>query len=171
MENRSRKVIKALIAFDSCLSMFGNVHGQNLAFKTPAKSSSVDQPESGKLPLIEILDRIEQNYNVSFAYQKKFLSGKTAVYRALLNEDLEMYLKEILSKNQLDFKRIENIEEIIYIVSPLEESKKTGDLNSISDSSQVSTDNETLRTYKVYGTVKFPREETPVPGANVLLKG
>src|SRR5918993_6066899 len=124
MENRSRKAIKALIAFVSCLSMIGNLYGQNLAFKIPPKGKSVDQREAGTLPLIEILDKIEQNYNVSFAYQKKFLSGKTAVYRALLNDDLETYLNEILSKNELDFKRIENIKEVIYIVSPLEESKE-----------------------------------------------
>ncbi|HKZ37550.1 MAG TPA: SusC/RagA family TonB-linked outer membrane protein [Chryseolinea sp.] len=171
MENPSRKVIKALVAFISCLSMIGSNHAQNLAFKIPPKNSSAEQRETGKLPLIEILDRIEQYYNVSFAYQKKFLSGKKAVYRVLLNEDLETYLKEILSENQLDFKRIEDITEIIYIVSPLEESKKPGSSSIISDSSQVLTADEKPRKYKVYGTVKGTREEIPVPGVNVLLKG
>ena len=117
MDNQSRKVIRAIIAFISCICMIGNVHAQNLAFKVPPKKTPVDQRESNKISLVEILDRIEQNYNVTFAYQKKILSGKSAEYRALFHEDLETYLKEILGPHQLEFKRIENIKEVIYIIA------------------------------------------------------
>ncbi|MEO7990677.1 MAG: SusC/RagA family TonB-linked outer membrane protein [Chryseolinea sp.] len=151
--------------------MSGDLFAQNLAFKVSPKPSLVNHREAGKLPLIEILDRIEHNYNVSFAYQKKFLSGKSAAYRVLLNEDLETYLEEILTPNQLEFKKIENIKERIYIISPHEESKKviTPSLNS--DSVQTAKEYGGDRKHLVYGTVKGAIEKASIPGVNVLLKG
>src|SRR5688572_13972755 len=112
MDNQSRQVIRAIIVFGACICMLDNIHAQNLAFKVPQKKAPVDQRESNKISLVEILDRIEQNYNVTFAYQKKNLSEKFAQYRALFNEDLEIYLEEILGPHQLEFKRIENVREV-----------------------------------------------------------
>lgn len=145
-----------------------SVHSQKVAFKIPSKSVSESKPDASQMPLIEILDRIEQNYNVSFAFQKKFLSGKFATYRVLLNENFETYLNEILPPLHLTFRKIENIKEKIYIISPVENSLQDSVMTEKSRdsvSSSVISNSKSL----VYGSVKGAGFRG-VPGVNVVLR-
>jgi iron complex outermembrane recepter protein len=171
MVHQSQKMIRAVVAFISCICMIGNIHAQKLAFKIPKKVDNNDQRESSKLPLVDILDRIEQNYNVTFAYQKKFLSGKSAEYRALLHDNLETYLKEILQPHQLDLKRVENISEIIYIISFREEKKEMLNDLKLNDSVRVANPETAAAKYWIKGVVKETMAQKPIPGVNVVLKG
>jgi iron complex outermembrane recepter protein len=169
MDNQSRNVIRAVIAFGACICVLGNIHAQNLAFKVPPKKPRVDQREINKISLVEILDRIEQNYNVTFAYQKKILSGKFAPYRALLHDDLELYLKEILGPHQLEFKRIANVKEVIYIIARQAENYDATSHPNATDS--IVTNDDNRRKYLITGVVKETAEQKPIRGVNVVLKG
>jgi len=152
--------------------MILNGNAQDLAFKVKKKMESKDKKgDADKIPLIEILDRIELHHNVSFAYQKKFLSGKLAVFPPLLTDDFEPYLVEILALNQLGLKRVENIQERIYIISPLEDTVDTTRPLDHRDLIEKPVAGEEIKKYRISGTVKGSADETPLPGVNVLLKG
>ncbi|MBA4053074.1 MAG: SusC/RagA family TonB-linked outer membrane protein [Marivirga sp.] len=171
MNNQSPKVIGTFVAFISCFCTIGCGYAQNLAFKVPKKNTVLTQPETGALPLTEILERIEHHYSVSFAYQKKFLSGKLCLYRPLLNDDIESYLEEILTPHLLSFKKIENIKENIYIISPVEKSKVLLDVSIKTDSANTWVDKEKANNVFVYGSVKGTSEGIAIQGVNVVLKG
>ncbi len=169
MYNQSLTVIGAIIGtFMSCSCMTVSGYAQDLAFKVEKKGDPAEKGESDKIPLTEILDKIEHNYSVSFAYQKKYLSGKSAVYRPLLNEDFETYLEEILTQNRLSFKRIENINERIYIISPLAENASSP---ALADSTISPAVDDEVRRHWIYGSVRGSSDTIPLPGVNVLLQG
>lgn len=168
MTTRSRIVILGLFALLLCFCVIRSAYSQKIAFKVPSKPSRENKPETSQVSLIEILDRIEQNYGVSFAFQKKFLAGKLAAYRVLLNENFETYLSEILPPLHLTFRKIENIKENIYIISPVENQP-----DSITTASDSTANTESLVSNEmslVSGTVKGTGFHV-VPGVNVILKG
>lgn len=143
---------------------------QEPAYKATVKkiAKGQDDKHKGEKELTEILVQLELIYNVTFAYQKKFLSGKFAVYKPLIDTDLESYLREILTPEQLAFKKIKNAGADIYVISPLEEVKQ------IVPSSDFGSDNtltEPYGTKDVYGCVKDGANGVPIAGANVVVKG
>lgn len=171
MNNRSPKVIGVFVVLVSCSCVIGRSYAQNLAFKASEKNTALMPPGAGTLPLTDILERIEHHYGVSFAYQKIFLSGKSSVYRPLLDEDIESYLKEILTPHALSFKKIENIKEHIYIISPAEKTKLLPPSVLDMDSAAKTEDEKITQPVFVYGSVKAAAEGVAIPGVNVVLKG
>jgi iron complex outermembrane recepter protein len=162
---------RAIMIFISCCGMVLNCYGQNVSSKIYPRNQ-LTHPRAGAISLVEILDRLEQIHSISFAYQKKFLSGKSAIYRPLVNENIETYLKEILEPNKLSFKKLENVEEDIYIIFPVLDDKPTANDPLSVDSVEISaTPTESARTFFVYGSVRGAFENMGLPGVSVGLKG
>lgn len=151
--------------------MLLNGYGQNVSSKVYAQPFSRTQAHTDRLSLVEILDRLEHIHNVSFAYQKKFLSGKSATYHPLVNENIETYLKEILEPNKLAFKKLENVVEDIYIIFPVLDDKQTATDLDVDAVEIPTTPTESARTFFVYGSVRGATKNAGLPGVSVALKG
>lgn len=170
MKSPSLKVTGKCIIFFSCLVMMGNVFAQSEATPGQKSLSAPAEFPGSRQPLLEILDRIERNLGVSFAFQKRYLVGKYGVFRNLSSAELEVYLDEVLRSNGLKAKRIPDIEERIYIISPLEnEPEKETAANQESNIDRESEKDQSV--FLVYGSVTEMEEDRPIAGVNVLLKG
>lgn len=93
--------------------------GQSLAFKGHIKKTGKKEPLPGQVSIIEWLEKLEENHNVSFAYQKQNLSGKYIDPLPLLTDSLEDYVRGVLSGVDLGVRKVENIQENIYIIFPI----------------------------------------------------
>lgn len=93
-------------------------HAQDLAFKAKLNRRTVKAPSPGQILLIDLLEKIEQNQGVSFAYQKSHLANKYVDPVPLLSDSLENYLREMLSGVDLGIRKVQNIKEHIYIIFP-----------------------------------------------------
>jgi iron complex outermembrane receptor protein len=153
------------------LCSIGTVYAQETAFRVSPKKNTQNTPDThkGEKELTDILVQLELIYDVTFAYQKKFLSGKYAMYRPLLETDLDSYLKEILQPQKLGFKKVGNEAEKIYVIYPLEETITLSPL-PLPGTQKESIQDETATTI-VQGFVKDNAGGSPIAGANIVLKG
>lgn len=123
MNRQSHKVMKAYCAFIACFSMAGYIYAQDAAFKNNSSEKksflgrSVDKP----IPLTDVLRKLEERNHVSFAYQKDFLENKFVSSAADESKPLEVYLTEILAPNNLEYKRVDGIDQPIYVIFPKRE--------------------------------------------------
>ncbi|HTJ52014.1 MAG TPA: SusC/RagA family TonB-linked outer membrane protein [Cyclobacteriaceae bacterium] len=154
------------------LCSIGTVYAQETAFRVPPKKNTQNTPDThkGEKELTDILVQLELIYDVTFAYQKKFLSGKYAMYRPLLETDLDAYLKEILQPQKLGFKKVGNEDEKIYVIYPLEEAITLSPL-PLPGTQKESVQDVAATTTIVQGLVKDNADGIPVAGASVVLKG
>lgn len=114
--------------------------------------------------IIEVLAQLEKKFEVTFAYQKKFLEGKQVNSTNTSPTNLDEYLKELLAPHRLTFNKIENIRERIYVISPLREEAK---FSSSKDSTLLVSPGKLW----IYGTVQSANQHIPIEGVNVILKG
>lgn len=136
---------------------------QNLAFKGHLKKSkTASTPAPGQVLLIDLLEKIEQNNNVSFAYQKSHLAGKYVTALPQLTDSLELYLSEQLAGLDLDIRKVENIKERIYIIFPTRV--------DAGEDSLISQESEEIIQNEIRGHVRSPYG-TDVAGVNVQVKG
>jgi iron complex outermembrane recepter protein len=163
--------LAAKIIFLLSLCLVQNAVAQEPAFKATLKSTSQNNknvPVKGEKELTEILVQLELIYDVTFAYQKKYLSGKTAVFNSLVGVQLEDYLSEILTKLKLGFKKIGDGGQTIYVIMPLEEIVVDADSVSGVGSHGGEKDHAVV---SVAGTVRNDVNGVPVGGVNVFIKG
>ncbi len=123
MSCQSQFVMKACCAFVACFCMVGYSFAQDVAFKNNPvrKKNNVNRSIGKPFPLTEVLHILEERDHVSFAYQKDFLENKFVLYAPNESKDLEIYLTEILTPHHLSFKRVEGIDEKIYVIYPKRE--------------------------------------------------
>lgn len=136
-------------------------HGQNLAWKKlPGKITS-GKPKPGEISLFDLLDRIETNRNVSFAYQKQFLSGKYVDGRAQMDGDIIENLSPVLRDVGLQIRKVDNVAEPIFIIYPNEE-------HGISN--EVSANDKGESVNRVSGNVRSA-QGLPLERVSVHVKG
>ncbi len=168
----TQRVAKSVLipVFTLALCFNGLVNAQETAFKTVLKKTTPKNadPQKGEKELTEILVQLEMIFDVTFAYQKKFLSGKYAVYRPLIDTSLDSYLNEILSPQKLGFKKIGNGDEEIYVISPLEEAIS---LPPPADFLKDKRTEFTPATTRIEGFVKDRESDIPIAGVNVVIQG
>jgi iron complex outermembrane recepter protein len=168
----TKSVSKAALTpvFILTLCSIGSLYAQETAFKVSPKKGTLDNAEfhKGEKEITEILVQLELVYDVTFAYQKKYLSGKYAVYKPLLNVDLDAYLEEILLPQKLSFKKVGDVNEKIYVIYSLEESATA---SSIPDFLKKTISEEEVLTKKIHGIVRGSSDSIPVAGVNVIVKG
>ncbi|HEY8935562.1 MAG TPA: SusC/RagA family TonB-linked outer membrane protein [Cyclobacteriaceae bacterium] len=168
----TKPVSKAALTpvFILTLCSIGSVFAQEAAFRAaPKKSTQTPDTHNGEKELTDILVQLELIYDVTFAYQKKFLSGKYAMYRPLLETDLDVYLKEILQPLKLGFKTVGSEAEKIYVIYPLEEVVALSPLPLPGTQKEILKEEAAVSI--VHGLVKDNISGIPVAGANVVLKG
>lgn len=136
------------------------VQGQNLAWKNLPGTVRSDKARPGQISLFDLLDRIETNQNVSFAYQKQFLAGKYVDAQAHLTGDIIDYLTVILRDVGLQIRKVDNVDEPIFIIYPVEDQ---GTLN-------VSSANDREAIHRIEGNVRSA-VGLPLERVSVYVKG
>lgn len=150
------------------MCLFPDAFAQQPAFKANVKKSAQDRklPSKNEKDLTEILVHLELVYDVTFAYQKKYLSGKSAVLRPLLGVPLDEYLSEILPELNLGFKKIGEGSQVIYVLQPLEEVAVRNTLVNKSDTTNLSRRGKRTIT----GVVRNSLTGAPIAGVNIYTK-
>jgi iron complex outermembrane recepter protein len=159
---------KLALILSLCLIQYA--HAQQPAFKATLKKAKQNNnavPAKGEKELTEILVQLELMYDVTFAYQKKYLSGKTALFRSLIGITLEDYLNEILTSLKLGYKKIGEGRDLIYVILPIEEIQATAAITVGSDSTQLETPSKIM----VQGVVRNSGDGIPLAGVNIFVKG
>lgn len=120
MSCQSHKVMKAYCAFVACFSMVGYIYAQDAAIsnQSSAKKSFLDASIDKPIPLVDVFRKLEEGNHVSFAYEKGFIENKFVSYMPDDNKSLEVYLTEILTPHNLEYKRVEGVDQLIYVIYP-----------------------------------------------------
>lgn len=158
----------------SCLAL-----AQPIAYTAPVVTHQ-DQYESA----INVLNRLEQQLNISFDYDASMLQGKTIKVDQLENApaDVETYLNKLLKHHQLRVKHFEDNTFVIYLarnVQPEKINKRL--LNQEESASFESTPgkvripqtlpNASSVAQTISGQVTDLSTNEPLPGVNILAKG
>jgi iron complex outermembrane recepter protein len=167
----TKAVSKAALApvFILTLCSIGSTFAQETAFKATPKKGGLNNTDlhKGEKEITDILVQLELVYDVTFAYQKKYLSGKYVVYKPLLNVDLDAYLEEILLPQKLAFKKVGDANEKIYVIYPAEETVTSSQAPDFLKEAS----SEEATTKKIQGLVRGSADSIPVAGVNVFVRG
>lgn len=152
---------KILVALALCSCAFRPGYAQSVT--PPAQKEIFSPAENIQRPLIDFLNWLEAIHPVRFAYQKKYLVGKYMAGEFTLNGSLEESLGTALAPHRLNFRRIENIDDVIYVIVPMK--PEEGEV--------IPTQNARNRTRvrTVTGTVRDHKDGSLLPGVNVILNG
>lgn len=163
------RFIRTYAVLISCWCAANEVCAQTGGSATGASSDHTsNHPPQDETSLIDILDKLEHQFDVSFAYQKRYLAGKSARYPSPPPQHLETYLAELLKPYHLTFRRIEQIREPIYVIAPDEANVEPAtSTDSIPTSSAPNIPVKTTRT--VQGVVTGGDPAVVLAGVNVRL--
>lgn len=121
-------------------------------------------PPSSSQSLIRVLNQLERKFDISFAYQRKHLVGKTAIYREVSRQELISYLSDILAPLNLVCDPLDEVRQNIFVITEREDISKTRtQVDSVRSK-------PTVARRWVFGTITTATQLTPVEGANVVLK-
>ncbi|MEO5976876.1 MAG: SusC/RagA family TonB-linked outer membrane protein [Chryseolinea sp.] len=151
-------LIVAMLTFGGIITFCPSSFGQSLAFKGRVKKIDRPGPKAGQVSIIDWLEKLEENNNVSFAYQKQNLSGKYIDPSPLLTDSLEDYVRDILSGAGLGIRKVKNIQENIFVIFPISDSGGNADSNNLATFSSLNG-----RVRNVTGS--------PLQGVNIVVKG
>nr|WKN34894.1 SusC/RagA family TonB-linked outer membrane protein [Tunicatimonas sp. TK19036] len=177
MQHKTTPTIRALVG--SLLLLFGTYTVQAQHFALAGKSAPAfyhdRQQESGSLQTL--LQKLEQDYEVQFAYDSELINGKKVTIKYAKEQGLENVLTKALKLHKLQYKKIGDK---LYVI----QRKETEDLRKLDTSpknkrqaperlSSIGNAQLHLRTLQqtISGKVTDGESGDALPGVNVLAKG
>ncbi|MEM8969813.1 MAG: SusC/RagA family TonB-linked outer membrane protein, partial [Bacteroidota bacterium] len=170
--------LKVRLLIVSCL-IFYFANAQQIAYTVPMISHQ-EQYTS----LIDVLDKLEQDLNISFDYDAGMLQGKTIKASQVKDvpNDIEVYLNNLLQRYQLQAKRFEDNTYVIYFTRQPQPKKVEKKLTNQGSASRawlpniipvpVSQRTQLLPLEQtISGKVTDLSTDEPLPGVNILAKG
>ncbi|MDF9797996.1 TonB-linked SusC/RagA family outer membrane protein [Catalinimonas alkaloidigena] len=182
---------KNLIGYCFILLLFSNtgiVYAQSQVLASNENTSLLWQEEYSVSSLEDVIEQLQQKYDASFLYEKKYVKDQKVKVRLDFDKALEYNLKKILLKSSLTYEKIDA--QTYVILSQEEKEKSIRKINQQSIQNEASTEQEYRKDkliasissmaadlssddveQSIKGRVTDAESQSPLPGVNVLVEG
>lgn len=157
---------KTSLATVSLIGIYLVTFGQPGAGDIALAERNIKVPSAGveeEWPLEKVFRQLENVRKISFAYQKKYIEDKYVIYKPLGNDNIEAYLSELLQPLGLAFKKIDRVEETIFVIYLVEDS---GESEPVSETGKQEFETDDT-PQKITGYVEGV-DAGPLAGVNIV---